>query len=758
MLMVAYNGGMLDMLAEVDALPGIGPRTKEALGRAGIFSVRDLFYYLPRDYDDYQEAQKIADLQPGRVTIVGKVIEVKNRMARSRRLHITEATISDGEDAIRAVWFNQPYRETQFSDKNKAFVFSGMYEFRNGRYQLSNPKVHVDGRVANFQSEANGFQDGSGRGAAGAQGSRGAADVGFRGAAGGFRSGAKTVNSGKFQPVYAQKSVMKPDDFKNLLYKLRPEFAKVPDLLPITSLTPEFVKKGARREALFNVHFAEDKTEAEAARRYLAYEELFELVLAARLNKDENRKLRAHRIDYDDGAMHRLLDGLDFQLTDAQKKAAWEIIQDLGKATPMNRLLQGDVGSGKTIVAATAILQAVSSGFQVALLAPTAILAAQHAEGLYKILKPLGVEVALLTGATKRKGELKKRIAEGEVDLVVGTHAIITDDTRFRRLALCIIDEQHRFGVAQRQKLLLKGGFREGDSEGSEGFDGFSEDGSEGSSRSGFAPHLLSMTATPIPRSLQLTVFGDLDVSIINQMPKGRKPVKTKVLTETGQREELYPLVKAEIAAGRQAYWICKTIEDSSRQETISVKRQAEKLQAIFPKARIEFLHGRMKPGEKDEIMERFAAGKTDILVSTTVVEVGVDVPNATVMVIMDAESYGLAQIHQLRGRVGRSDLQSYCYLITTAERPTRRLRELEKSNDGFHLAEVDLKIRGPGEIYGSLQHGVLDLRIATLSDTELIRLAQRHAEEVAKAPENMVKYRELCNSIKKYQQLTTLN
>ena len=710
MLIVAYNGDMLDMLAEVDALPGIGPKTKEALERAGIFSVRDLLYYLPRDYDDYQEAQKIADLQPGRVTIVGKVTDVKNRMARSRRLNITEATISDGEDAIRAVWFNQPYRETQFSDKNKAFVFSGMYEFRNGRYQLSNPKVHVDGRAANFQSGVGGLGGGARRDLKGG-----------------------TVNSGKFQPVYAQKSVMKPDDFKNLLYKLRPELAKVPDLLPITSLSPDFVKKGARRDALFGVHFAEDKEEVATARRYLAYEELFELMLAARLNKDENRKLRAHKIVYDDGAMHQLLKSLDFRLTDAQKVAAWEIIQDLGKATPMNRLLQGDVGSGKTIVAATAILQAISSGFQVALLAPTAILATQHAEGLYKVLEPLGVRVALLTGATKQKGDLKQRIADGEVDLVVGTHAIITDDTRFRSLALCIIDEQHRFGVAQRQKLLLKGG-------------------------GGASPHLLSMTATPIPRSLQLTVFGDLDVSIINQMPRGRKPVKTKVLAETGQREELYPLVKAEIAAGRQAYWICKTIEDSSRQETISVKRQAEKLRGIFPKARIEFLHGRMKPAEKDEIMARFAAGETDILVSTTVVEVGVDVPNATVMVIMDAESYGLAQIHQLRGRVGRSDLQSYCYLITTADRPTRRLRELEKSNDGFYLAEVDLKIRGPGEIYGSLQHGALDLRIATLSDTQLIRLARRHAEEVAKEPENMVKYRELCNSIKKYQQLTTLN
>ena len=688
---------MLDMLSEVDVLPGIGEKTKADLNRAGIFTVRDLFYYLPRDYENFQTFTRIADLRPGKVTITGKVASVQNKAARSRHLNITEAVITDGADSVRAVWFNQPYRATQFKDDKIEYVFSGQYELRNGRYQLTSPKVQ-QAKTVLTESEY----------------------------------------SGRFQPVYSQKSTIKPDTFKRLVFNLRSEFAKIPDLLPITPESPDFAREKARRNALFSVHFAEDKAEADHARTYLAYEELFELILAARLNRNENKKLTARQIPYDNNIMHRLLGSLPFQLTQAQKVAAWEIIKDLAKKTPMNRLLQGDVGSGKTIVAATAILQNFSAGFQSALLAPTSILATQHAEELDKVLSPLGVKIGLLIGATKHKSELKSRLKSGEIDLLVGTHAIITDDTQFQDLSLCIIDEQHRFGVNQRQKLLLKA--------------------------KDFAPHLLAMTATPIPRSLQLTVFGDLDVSVISEMPHGRKPIKTKILSELEQHDSLYPHIKAELKSGRQVYWICKAIEDGqskhsmSSQETISVKRQTEKLKTIFPTATIEFLHGRMKPAEKDDIMSRFSRHEIDVLVSTTVVEVGVNVPNATLMVIMDAESYGLAQLHQLRGRVGRGNFQSYCYLITSADRPTRRLKEVEKSTDGFHLAEVDLKIRGPGEIYGSLQHGALDLRIASLADAHLINLAQKHAAKISQNPEIMIKYKELGQSIKKYQQLTTLN
>ncbi|MBR0479740.1 DEAD/DEAH box helicase, partial [Candidatus Saccharibacteria bacterium] len=416
------------------------------------------------------------------------------------------------------------------------------------------------------------------------------------------------------------------------------------------------------------------------------------------------------------------------------RRAAWEIFQDMEKDTPMNRLLQGDVGSGKTMVAGMAAYEAVLSGFQVALLAPTAILATQHYENVGRLLSQFGVKTALLTGATKGKPALKKAILAGEVDFIIGTHALLTDDTEFSKLGLVIIDEQHRFGVNQRQKLVLKSPER-------------------------LAPHLLAMTATPIPRSLQLTIFGDLDVSILDGLPKGRQPIKTKILTEVETKERLYPEIRAALSRGEQIYWICKAIDDDPRNETTSVKSRFEKLKKLFPETAVEFLHGRMKPAEKDEIMGRFSEGKTGILVSTTVVEVGVDVPNATLIVIENAEGYGLAQLHQLRGRVGRGKSASFCYLLTAGDaEPSRRLRELEKSTDGFYLAEVDLKIRGPGEIYGSLQHGVLDLRIATLSDTKLMARAGKDVGVFLQNPENMVKYKELMSGIQKYQQLTTLN
>ncbi len=675
-------------MAKTESIPGVGPRTAQALSTIGINTVRDLLYYLPRTYDSYQTVAEISELRPGRITVRGKAENVTNRHARSRNLTITEAIITDGSNSIRATWFNQPYRSRQL-ENNREYIFSGLYEFRAGRYGLTNPIVRIVPKNENQ----------------------------------------KTTNEAAFQPVYPAKRTLTAETFKKIINNLRDKFADIPDLLPMSEQKPDFVYPGARAEALFKAHFADSQTDIDASRNYLAYEELFELILAARLNKLENQKLKTVAIPYDDKLMHQFLDKLPFELTPAQKAATWQILQDLDKTTPMNRLLQGDVGAGKTVVAAAAALQVIKQGYQVAILAPTSVLATQHAESLNQLLYPFNVNTALLIGSTKQKEQLKKHIASGDVDLVVGTHAILTENTNFHNLAFCIIDEQHRFGVNQRQKLLTKS-----------------------------IPHLLMMTATPIPRSLQLTIFGDLNVSTIKQLPKGRRPIQTIAMQNINMREKLYPKVREELQAGRQVYWICRAIEDNSRQETASVKKQATKLAELFPEAHIEFLHGRMKPSEKDDIMTRFSEGKIDILVSTTVVEVGVNVPNATLMVIMDAEGYGLAQLHQLRGRVGRGQYQSYCYLITNDEKPTRRLREMEKSTDGFHLAEVDLKIRGPGEIYGSLQHGALDLRIATLSDTHLISLAQAQVAELAKHPENVLKYKELSQAIHKYQQLTTLN
>ena len=663
----------------VEKLKGIGPKTGEDLRRAGIFTIRDFFYNLPRDYENYAAPTSISEVRPGKIVIRGKIDSISTRRARRRNMSITEGVIRDKTGAMKVIWFNQSYRARQFTPE-KEYYFTGNFELRNGRYSLTSPSV---------------------------------AEV-------------KEIEmTGGLSPIYVQHGSLKSHDFKRLFEKSRGTFSEVPDLLPT-------VAAGTRREALFQAHFPNSLEDVKISREYLAYEELFELLLASKLNRDENKKLAAVEIPFSAEKIREFVGKLPFKLTNAQRLAAYEIFKDMEKGVPMNRMLQGDVGAGKTMVAALAAYEAILNGLQVAILAPTAILATQHYENLVKLFGDS--KIALLTGATKKKDELKRRIKSGEVGLVVGTHAILTDDTEFKELALVIIDEQHRFGVEQRQKLALK-------------------------SPKGLAPHLLTMTATPIPRSLQLTIFGDLDVSILNELPKGRQPITTRILEGIELKERLYPEILKTIKAGQQAYWICRAIEENPRTETASVKARKEKLEKLFPGVKIGLLHGRMKPAEKDAVMTDFASGKIQLLVSTTVVEVGVDVPNASLMVIEDAENYGLAQLHQLRGRVGRGVVASFCYLLTSGDaEPSQRLRELERSTDGFHLAEVDLKLRGPGEIYGALQHGALDLRIATLTDTKLIHRAQVDVEKFLQEPENMVKYKELMTGIKKYQQITTLN
>ncbi|MBQ3321140.1 ATP-dependent DNA helicase RecG [Candidatus Saccharibacteria bacterium] len=671
----------MDLFQTVESLKGVGPKTAEVLRKYGIRTVKDFLYNLPRDYENFEAPISISEIRPGKVVVRGQIDSLKTRRARRRNLSITEGVVRDKTGAIKVIWFNQSYRVRQFV-AGKEYYFTGNYELKNGRYSLISPST---------------------------------AEV------------SEIDPSVGLSPIYVSHGALKSQDFKRLIRNSKDKFTLIPDLLPTVS--PD-----TRKKALFFAHFPNSLKSVAGARDYLAYEELFELILASKLNRSENEKLKSVSIPFNQGKIREFVGKLPFKLTNAQRRATWEIFQDLEKDVPMNRLLQGDVGSGKTMVSAMSAYGTILSGRQVVLLAPTAILATQHYKGLLQILEPFGVKLALLTGATKQKVELKRAISKGEIDFVIGTHALLTDDTEFSNLALVIIDEQHRFGVEQRQKLLLK-------------------------SPKGLAPHLLSMTATPIPRSLQLTVFGDLDVSVLDELPKGRQPISTTILKEIETREILFPKIREVTDSGGQIYWVCKAIDDNPKTETTSVKSRCEKLKQVFPNIKIEFLHGRMKPAEKDEIMGRFSRGETKILVSTTVIEVGVDVPNASLIVIENAENYGLAQLHQLRGRVGRGSVKSFCYLLTSGEMaPSRRLRELEKSNNGFYLAEVDLKLRGPGEIYGALQHGALDLRIATLTDTKLISRAQKDVDVFLKNPENMVKYKELMTGIKRYQQITTLN
>ena len=667
----------MDLAAPIQEVKGIGPKTAEVLHKAGIFTLRDLVYHLPRDYEDFQQAQNISALKPGKVTVKAHVEEIKTRRMR-RNLAITEATLRDKSGAIRAVWFNQPYRAKQF-ESGKEYYFSGTMALNYGRYQISNPSAVL---ADDYDSK---------------------------------------VNTAKIQPVYPARGSVKSQDFKKYIKTIDNNITLIPDMIP---------NFPGRADALFNVHFPESLDEARAGREYLATEELFSLLLAARLNREENQKLRTSAIPSDIEALKSFIGKLPFKLTNAQRRATWEIIQDMAQEIPMNRLLQGDVGSGKTMVAALSAYVAAKAGFQTALMAPTEVLATQHAESLSKLF---GAElnIALLTGSTKHKPELKKHIKAGDVDLVIGTHALITDDTEFHNLGLAIIDEQHRFGVMQRQKLL---------------------------SKAHTMPHLLSMTATPIPRSLQLTIFGDLSVSILDELPAGRQPITTKIVSPNSVKQ-MWDAIEQQLQQKHQVYYICKKIDDKGESELKNVKREVQHIAHQFPQYNVAYLHGKMKPAEKDEIMTLFAKGEIDILVSTTVVEVGVNVPNATVMVIADADQYGLSQLHQLRGRVGRGSDASFCYLINSnSDAPTRRLREIEHSQDGFYLAEVDLKLRGPGELYGSLQHGALDLRIATITDTKLVHRAEQLVCDFVKHRYNMVEYKELSDSIRKYQRLTTLN
>jgi len=676
----------MNLLSPLENVKGVGAKTGQQFAAAGIHTVGDLITFLPRAHEDFSHITSIADIAPGKATIKAHCESITTRPVR-RGLRITTATLADDTGKLQAVWFNQPYRATQLKP-GEEFFFSGEFEFNYNRYQLTNPSAEK------------------------------ASDM--------------PVQTDRLLPIYRAIKGLKTTLVRKILAELRPFITMLPETLPPSILKNQ--KLLSRGDAYLAMHFPKTTLDIEKARERLGFEELFELLLASQLNRQENAKLKGWHIPFDQPVVKEFVAKLPFELTGAQRLAAWEILQDFEQAVPMNRLLQGDVGSGKTVVAGLAARQAAHEGFQTALMAPTEILASQHAETLQNLLSPFGVNVGLLTGSVKGEARknLYKAIRDGSVQVVVGTHALIQEAVTFHKLGFVVIDEQHRFGVKQRQELLKK---------------------------SPYMPHLLAMTATPIPRSLALTVYGELDISILNELPKGRKPIKTKIWSPNS-RAQLYELIDKEISTGRQAYVICSLIDNNPDNELKSVQAEYKKLQnSVFKHRKIGLLHGKLKSDEKESVMGQFARGELDILVSTTVVEVGVDVPNATVMLIEDADRFGLSQLHQLRGRVGRSVHQSYCYLVTsTSAKPSERLREVEKSNDGFYLAEVDLKLRGPGEIYGRAQHGALNLQIATLADSKLIKRAQDEAKRFAAEGQNLLDYKELAEHVHRYQRLTTLN
>lgn len=667
-------------------IKGVGPKTVEMFSKANLQTAHDLITFLPRTHEDFTDVVSIADITPGKKTIKARCEKISTWPVR-RGLRITTATLTDDTGKLQAVWFNQPYRTTQLAGDDE-FYFSGEFEYNYNKYQLSNPSAE---KVSEMP-----------------------------------------VQTDRLLPVYRQVKGLKTQLVRKIIAELKPLITMMPETLPDWVITRQNLM--SRADAYTNIHFPKTADDVLRARERLGFEELFHLLLASQLNKQENAKLVGWHIPFDQSVVAGFVQKLPFELTGAQRRAAWQIIQDFERKVPMNRMLQGDVGSGKTVVAGLGARQAAHHGFQTALMAPTEILASQHAETLSKLLQPFGVSVGLLTGSVKGQARkvLYEQIANGTVDVVVGTHALIQEKVQFKKLGFVVIDEQHRFGVQQRQELLKK---------------------------SEHMPHLLAMTATPIPRSLALTVYGELDVSVLNELPKGRKPIATKLWSPNSQAQ-LYEKVDEQIKQGRQAYVICSLIDDNPDNDIKSVESEYNKLRnSIFKHRKIGLLHGKMKSEEKDAVMTLFSSGELDILVSTTVVEVGVDVPNSTVMIIENADRFGLSQLHQLRGRVGRSVHQSYCYLVMSdSSKPSERLKEIEKSNDGFYLAEVDLRLRGPGEIYGRSQHGALNLEVASLADTQLIARAQQSARKFAEDPENLIQYKQLAEQVQKYQRLTTLN
>ncbi|MDR1969745.1 MAG: ATP-dependent DNA helicase RecG [Candidatus Nomurabacteria bacterium] len=681
----------MNLGVNLSQIKGVGPRTAQTLSAAGLSTVGDLINFLPRTYEDFSIVTSIAKLHPGKVTIKACCEQISTRIVR-RAMRVTTAVLADDTGKVQAVWFNQPYRETQLKSGAEHF-FSGEFGFRAGRYQLTTPSAEA---VKDLP-----------------------------------------VQTGRILPIYPVRKGLKPNITRKILNELRPMITMLPEILPSEIVVNQ--KLLPRADALLGLHFPESKEQADAARERLAFEELFELLLASRLNKQENSKLQGFQISFNQPKIKKFVDQLPFRLTNSQRRALWDILCDFERKTPMNRMLQGDVGSGKTVVAGAAAYQASLAGFQAAIMAPTEILAVQHAETLDKLLSPFGVKVALLTSSVKGKvrEELYKAITSGAVDIVVGTHALFQKDIKFHKLGFVVIDEQHRFGVEQRQLLLAKGNHM---------------------------PHLLSMTATPIPRSLQLTLFGDLDISTLNELPAGRKKTETKIWSPNS-RVQLYERIREQLTQGRQAYVVTPLIEETIARpgltkdgEKIAAETKFKEISKKFKDFKVGLLHGKMPGAEKEKIMRDFASHKIDILVATTVIEVGVDVPNATVMLIENADHFGLAQLHQLRGRVGRGEHQSFCYLMMSdSSRPTRRLREIEKSNDGFYLSEVDLELRGPGQVYGTMQHGDLDLQIASLADTRLIARAAKSADWFIEH-ENLMKFPELKKNVLKYQRLTTLN
>lgn len=656
---------MIELSTRVEELTRVGKTTASRLHHLGIHTARDLLFHFPHRYEDWSKSAKIADLRPHQnISIVGKVASIKNFRSPRKRMNITEAYLEDESGQIKVIWFNQPFLAKNFPIGTE-LCLSGKTELSGKELYFKSPKYEL----VQEQSEQS--------------------------------------QTGRILPIYPLALNLTQKQVQFLVGHAIPLAADLEDPLP------EVIRKEENLPHLSTairwIHQPESMEQIESAKKRFAFEEIFYLQLQSAHLKKLNQKFQSPKILFHEDEVKTFVQSLPFELTNDQKRTAWKIVNEMSESEPMNRLVQGDVGSGKTVVAAIAMYNAALSQFQSALMAPTEVLASQHFKGFVALFSSLDLELAILTRTQQAiakngqieflsKKKLRERIASGKTAFVLGTHAVIQKEVIFQNLGLAIIDEQHRFGVDQRKALR------------------------EQSGDTTSIPHLLSMTATPIPRTLSLVFYGDLSISSIREKPKNRLPIETS-LVRSSERTQTYQFIESLLKKGDQAYIVCPLIEESDKLGVTSVTEEAEKLTKLFPHRRVEVLHGKMKPQEKEAIMQDFKEGRIELLVATTVIEVGVDVANATMMLIEGAERFGLSQLHQIRGRVGRGEKQSYCFLFPTDESNASlgRLQRFIQCIDGFQVAELDLQIRGSGELLGKKQSGQVEFFFADLADTGFI-------------------------------------
>ena len=723
----------MDLDTSIEKVNLINSFYKKKLKRLGIKTIRDFLFHFPYRYDDFSKITSISRLEPkDRYCVFGRIVRIENSKTWKKKMTITEALVEDSTGSIIAIWFNQPYLTKILNPGDTVFlagktairentnsIFSNLY-LSNPIYEKVKSALKTTGKPIK-----------------------------------------ETIHTGRIVPVYPETEGLSSRWFRYILKILLSKFRdKIPEYLP------EEIRQENKllpiREAIQQIHFPDSLSIAQKAQQRFSFEELFLISLFVLREKTKLLKEKGIPIPLNLKIVKKFVSSLPFKLTNAQKKSAWVILNDLKLPHPMNRLLEGDVGSGKTVVAIMAALNVAKAGFQSAIMAPTEILAKQHFQEATRLLKKFEIKIGLLTGKEDKiisispyreraglknevieisRRKLLEKLKKREVDILIGTHTLIQDKVIFGKLALAILDEQHRFGVEQRAKLTAK----------------------NRRSKEKTIPHLLSMTATPIPRTLALTIYGDLDLSIINEMPKGRKKIITKIILPK-EREKTYKFIEKEVKKGRQIFVICPRIEPSEENQekprslnwtdVKAVKEEYEKLsKEIFPNLRVTMLHGKMSPKEKEEIMINFKNKRSDILVSTSVIEVGIDVPNASVIMIEGAERFGLAQLHQFRGRVGRGKHQSYCLLLTdsTSKRTNQRLKALINCEDGFTLAEKDLSIRGPGDFSGIRQWGIPDLAMSSLKNINMIEKTRVSARKILDSDPGLKNYPQLKKRLKSF-------